>query len=274
VPLFDALRAACSNPVRHYRLPIGPLRVGDPADFIAVKDLVDFAVLQTWIGGREVARHGQTLLERVPTATPNKFAALPVGPEQLRVRASGAELRAIVVHDGQLVTSSAWVPSPISGEWAVASPGDDLLKLVVYNRYQEAPPAIAFVRGFGLKAGALASTVAHDSHNIIAVGADDAALAAAINALVANGGGISLADEAGKTAVLALPIAGLMSDRDGWEVAEAYELLDARAKALGSVLKAPYMSLSFLALLVIPSLKLSDLGLFDGEAFVFCELFR
>lgn len=188
--------------------------------------------------------------------------------------AEGAELRAIVVHDGQLVTSSAWVPTPLSGEWAVASPGDDLLKLVVYNRYQVAAPAIAFVKGFGLRQGALASTVAHDSHNIIAVGADDKALAAAINALVANGGGISVADAALKTALLALPIAGLMSDQDGWEVAEAYESLDTRAKALGSHLKAPYMSLSFLALLVIPSLKLSDQGLFDGEVFAFCELFR
>jgi len=273
-PLFDVLRAACYNPVRHYRLPIGQLRVGDPADFIAVKDLERFEVMQTWIGGREVARHGKTLLDRVPTAAPNKFAALPLLPEQLQVAAEGAELRAIVVHDGQLVTSSAWVPTPLSGEWAVASPGDDLLKLVVYNRYQVAAPAIAFVKGFGLRQGALASTVAHDSHNIIAVGADDKALAAAINALVANGGGISVADAALKTALLALPIAGLMSDQDGWEVAEAYESLDTRAKALGSHLKAPYMSLSFLALLVIPSLKLSDQGLFDGEVFAFCELFR
>lgn len=273
-PLFDVLRAACVNPVQHYRLPIGLMRIGDPADFIAVEDLVAFNVRQTWIGGREVARDGRSLLERVPTATPNKFAARPISADQLRVRAAGAELRAIVVHDGQLVTSSAWVPTPLSGEWAVASPGDDLLKLVVYNRYQEAAPAVAFVKGFGLNGGALASTVAHDSHNIIAVGADDAALAAAINALVPGGGGVSLADAAGNTDVLPLPIAGLMSDKDGWLVAEAYETLDAAAKALGSALKAPYMSLSFMALLVIPSLKLSDLGLFDGETFAFCDLFR
>jgi adenine deaminase len=272
--LFDTLRAACVNPVRHYQLPIGQLQVGDPADFIAVDDLVDFTVRQAWIGGREVAHHGQTLLEPVPTPTPNCFAAKPVAAEQLRVRAKGHELRAIVVHDGQLVTSSAWVPTPTSGEWATAAPGKDLLKLVVYNRYEPAEPALAFVQGFGLQGGALASTVAHDSHNIIAVGADDAALAAAINALVASGGGISLADAAGNTDVLPLPIAGLMSDRDGWLVAEAYETLDAGAKALGSTLKAPYMSLSFLALLVIPSLKLSDRGLFDGEAFAFCDLFR
>ncbi len=148
----------------------------------------------------------------------------------------------------------------------VSNTETDILKLAVVNRYQDAPPAIAFIKNFGLKKGAIASSVAHDSHNIIAVAADDASLCQAVNAIIASRGGICcISDET--EAVLSLPVAGLMSDKDGFEVARQYTAIDQLAKQLGSKLEAPFMTLSFMALLVIPHLKLSDKGLFDGDQF-------
>jgi adenine deaminase len=147
----------------------------------------------------------------------------------------------------------------------------DLLKIVVVNRYKSAPIAVAFVHGFGLKRGAIASSVAHDSHNIVAVGADDECLAAAIQ-LVADGrGGVSCVQQAdsNENLFLPLPVAGLMSGEDGYQVAESYTAIDQQAKKMGSTLSAPYMTLSFMGLLVIPHMKLSDKGLFDGDAFTF-----
>ncbi len=266
-----AVRAATRNPVRHYGLPVGLLREGDPADFAAVADLRDFRVLGTWIDGAAVAAEGRGLLPRLETDTPNRFAARPVAAEAFRVARGGERIRAIRALDGQLVTEAEWVDAP-AGDPVPADPGADLLKIAVVNRYADAPPAVAFVRGLGLRSGALASTVAHDSHNIVAVGADDASLARAVNALVAARGGIAVADAQGEH-VLPLPIAGLMATGDGHAVGARYEELDARAKALGSPLGAPFMTLSFLALLVIPALKLSDRGLFDGARFGFVETF-
>ncbi len=266
-----AVRAATRNPVRHYGLPVGLLREGDPADFAAVADLRDFRVLGTWIDGAAVAAEGRGLLPRLETDTPNRFAARPVAAEAFRVARGGERIRAIRALDGQLVTEAEWVDAP-AGDPVPADPGADLLKIAVVNRYADAPPAVAFVRGVGLRSGALASTVAHDSHNIVAVGADDASLARAVNALVAARGGIAVADAQGEH-VLPLPIAGLMATGDGHAVGARYEELDARAKALGSPLGAPFMTLSFLALLVIPALKLSDRGLFDGARFGFVETF-
>jgi adenine deaminase len=266
-----AVRAATRNPVRHYGLPVGLLREGDPADFAAVADLRDFRVLGTWIDGAAVAAEGRGLLPRLETDTPNRFAARPVAAEAFRVARGGERIRAIRALDGQLVTEAEWVDAP-AGDPVPADPGADLLKITVVNRYADAPPAMAFVRGVGLRSGALASTVAHDSHNIVAVGADDASLARAVNALVAARGGIAVADAQGEH-VLPLPIAGLMATGDGHAVGARYEELDARAKALGSPLGAPFMTLSFLALLVIPALKLSDRGLFDGARFGFVETF-
>jgi adenine deaminase len=257
--------------VRHYGLPVGLLREGDPADFAAVADLRDFRVLGTWIDGAAVAAEGRGLLPRLETDTPNRFAARPVAAEAFRVARGGERIRAIRALDGQLVTEAEWVDAP-AGDPVPADPGADLLKIAVVNRYADAPPAVAFVRGVGLRSGALASTVAHDSHNIVAVGADDASLARAVNALVAARGGIAVADAQGEH-VLPLPIAGLMATGDGHAVGARYEELDARAKALGSPLGAPFMTLSFLALLVIPALKLSDRGLFDGARFGFVETF-
>ena len=264
---FDVLRAACVHPVEHYGLDVGLLREGDPADFIVVDDLETLTVERTYVEGTLVAADGETHIERVPSDTPNRFAAGPVSPEAFRVPAEGDRMRIITAVDNQLVTGEDIVETPVQDGRAVADPGRDLLKMAVVNRYADANPAVAFIRGFGLDAGALASSVAHDSHNVVAVGTSDAALADAVNAVIEEGGGVSAVGA--DTHVLPLPIAGLMSDRPVEDVARRFTRLSQFVQAeLGSPLDAPFMTLSFMALLVIPQLKLSDQGLFDGDAFV------
>jgi adenine deaminase len=202
----------------------------------------------------------------------NQFNTLPKIEADFRVRATSAQIRVIEALDGELITRSLILPAKVSDGWAVADPARDLLKIAVVNRYAEAPPAVAFIRNFGLRSGAIASSVGHDSHNIVAVGCDDAALCRAVNLVIGAQGGISACDGP-REAVLPLPVAGLMSADDGYQVATAYSALDLMAKQMGSPLQSPYMSLSFMALLVIPALKLSDKGLFDGEKFEFVDLF-
>ena len=275
--LYDVLQAACVNPVEHYGLDVGLLRVGDPADFIVVDDLASFRVSATYIDGACVARDGEPLLPYRPCAPVNNFVAREVSAAELRVPCSTATVPVIGVTDGELVTERLELAPRLVGGFAEADPGRDVLKLAVVSRYASAKPgdraskpAVAFVRGVGLRSGALASSVAHDSHNVICVGADAVSMARAINAVMdARGGLVAVCGEA--VDLLPLPIAGLMSDAEGYAVAAAYTRLDARAKAMGSGLAAPFMSLSFLALLVIPKLKLSDRGLFDGEGFRFVE---
>ncbi|RMG41464.1 MAG: adenine deaminase [Candidatus Dadabacteria bacterium] len=267
-----ALKAATVNPVQHYRLPVGLLREGDPADFVVFSDLEKFQVEQTFIDGICVAECGKALLEPVQCQTPNVMACSPLNTADIKVSAESGTLRAIEVIDGELITNEIKVPAAIVNGEAVSDSGRDLLKLVVINRYRQEKPAVAFVKNFGLKKGALASTVAHDCHNIIAVGTNDNDIVSAVNGLIESGGGVSAA-EGNRLDHLALPVAGLMSAEDGHTVAELYKKLDARAKELGSTLRAPFMSLSFLALLVIPKLKLGDRGLFDGESFEFVPLF-
>jgi adenine deaminase len=266
--VFDVLRAACIHPVEHYGLPVGQLRVGDPADLILVTDLVEFSVQETWIRGECVARNGSSFIEHVEAPVINAFTATPIVAADLTLSAASETIRVIEAQDGQLVTNSVERRATIVDGSYVADPTRDLLKLVVVNRYTSAPPAIAFITGMGLQQGAIASTVAHDSHNVIAVGSDDVSIAAAINAVIAERGGVAVADADG-VHTLPLPVAGLMSTNDGYQVAERYAALDVRAKACGSHLRAPFMTLSFMALLVIPALKLSDKGLFDGTTFTF-----
>lgn len=272
IDVFSVLTAACTNPVKHYNLDVGQLKVGDPADFIVVKDLTSCEVLQTYVNGQLVAREGQSLIDSVPVKTPNNFHAHTIRPADLHISTSSDKMRVIVAHDGQLITSSEWHKVSRLAGHAVAVPADDLLKIAVVNRYSPSAPAIGFVHGFGLKEGAIASSVAHDSHNIIVVGADDASMASAINSVMESKGGIA-AVRGGEVWVLPLPVAGIMSPIDGYTVAREYQAMDRLAKSMGSTLGAPYMTLSFMALLVIPELKISDKGLFDGAQFNFCELF-
>ena len=258
--VFDVLCAACVNPVLHYKLPVGLLREGDKADFVVVDNLTSFDVLQTWINGSLVAANGKTLIDSVPVADVNKFSRVNISEGDLAVEASGL-VRVIVAHDGQLVTTEEHLP--------INAP--DVLKMCVVNRYSNAPVAVGFVKGFQIQNGALASSVAHDSHNVVAVGTSNDSIVKAVNLVIKHQGGLAVVSHEDET-ILPLPVGGLMSSGDAWEVAEQYTDIDAKAKALGSTLRAPFMTLSFMALLVIPQLKLSDKGLFDGEKFSFVPL--
>src|SRR5690625_946051 len=271
---IQVLRCACVNPVKHYKLPVGLLREGDPADFVEVSDLSELQVLKTFIDGRKVAEAGETLIPRVEVEVINNFAAKPVRAEDFRVRMEpGKRMNVIEAIDHQLVTRRIQMEPEVSDRFVVADPERDLLKLVVINRYRDVSPAIGFVKGFGLKGGAMASSVAHDSHNIVAVGTSDADLEAAVNLVIEHGGGLSFAGGLTRAQVLPLPVAGLMSPEDAYETGRRYIVLDTLVKKNGSALSAPFMTLSFMALLVIPALKLSDKGLFDGDRFEFVPLF-
>lgn len=279
MPLFNVLRAACLNPIRHYNLDVGALREGDPADFVLLEDLERFNVLGTYIRGEQVSAGGQSLIASVDAGIINRFQSRTISPEDLRYPLQKwgenepenfEQVRVIEALDGQLITNRLEIPITdlhIRDGVLEGNPEKDILKMVVVNRYQRnAPVAKAFVRNFGLRQGAIASSVAHDSHNIIAVGTSDDLLADAIRLLLDSQGGISCVIP-GDSLLLPLPIAGLMSPGDGYEVARAYTALDKMAKAAGSRLSSPFMTLSFMALLVIPHLKLSDRGLFDGDTF-------
>jgi len=271
--LFNILQVACLNPVLHYRLPVGLLREKDPADFIIVNNLKEFHVLETYINGRCVAKEGKTLINRLPVGKINNFGATPKEPDDFLVKASGKSMRVIVALDGQLVTKSEVIEAKIDPYgYIVPDIRHDVLKIAVVNRYKDEPPAMAFVKNFGIERGALASSVAHDSHNIIAIGVTDNDICKAVNLVIRHKGGLACVVD-GEERVLALPVAGLMSDDDGYIVAKEYEELEHFVKIkLRPTLTSPFMTMSFLALLVIPELKLSDKGLFDVTKFAFTPL--
>jgi len=273
IDLFKVLKAACVNPVLHYGLEVGLLRSQDPADFIVIDNPNNFKVLQTYINGQLVAENNATRIPLSQNEVINNFNTSLKTPAQFRVDvlSETARIKVIEAYDGQLITSNLEQPAKIQDGNIVSDVAADVLKIAVVNRYQDAPPAVAFIRNFGLKQGALASSVGHDSHNIIAVGVDDESLCQAVNLIIRAQGGIA-AVGSGKEKILPLPVAGIMSPIDGYEVASAYSELDAFAKELGSTLASPFMTLSFMALLVIPALKLSDKGLFNGESFTFTSV--
>jgi adenine deaminase len=280
IDLFKIILAACINPVIHYKLDVGLLREGDDADFIIAEDLINFKIKQTYINGELVAENGKSFIKSVPVTPINNFNCDTISKEQMRfsLRRWGyaepeniEQVNVIEALEGQLITNKLLYSITdfiIENEFISSNTERDLLKLVVVNRYLNAPIAKTFIKNFGLKRGAIASSVAHDSHNIVAVGVDDESLARAINLVIKEKGGVSAVSETNEM-VLGLPVAGLMSVNDGYKVAEAYTAIDAMAKELGSSLAAPFMTLSFMALLVIPHLKLSDKGLFDGDKFAF-----
>jgi len=270
--VFDVLKVACLNPITHYNMKVGQLRVGDPADFILVKDLEQFEVIQTYIDGELVAEKGKTLIPTVENNIINNFKASIKTPEDFQLKAKGNKVRVIEALDGQLITPGVEGEVLIENGLAVSNPKDDILKITVINRYEDAAPAIAFIKNFGLKEGAIASSVGHDSHNIIAVGVDDESITRAVNLLIKAKGGVSAVNQE-KEMLLPLAVGGIMSADDGYKVAETYTAIDKMSKEMGSTLQSPFMTLSFMALLVIPNLKLSDKGLFNGEEFKFVDLF-
>jgi adenine deaminase len=272
IDVMTALRCATLNPVTHYGLDVGLLRAGDPADFIVVKDLKDFEIIDVYVGGVHVADGKGTLIPAAPAQHVNHFEARPLSPDDFAVKAQGPVIRVIEAVDGQITTGSLTTAVTVSHGFVVSSVEQDILKITVVNRYKNRPPSVGFVRNFGLKRGAIASSVAHDSHNIVAVGVTDRDLARAVNLVIGCRGGLAVAAE-DLEFVLPLPVAGLMTDQEGPSVAGDYVKLQNHAKAIGSLMRAPFMTLSFMALLVIPKLKLSDRGLFDGEQFQFTSLF-
>lgn len=273
IDVFKVLQAACINPVLHYKLDVGLLREGDKADFILVKNLQDFEVIATYINGQQVAANGASLITTTPSAIINHFDCNPIDVTVLQIPAKNyinenGLIPVMKALDGELITNKLWLPPKEENGLLISDTTDDILKMAVVNRYHPAPVACCFIKNFGLQQGAIASSVAHDSHNIIAVGVTDEDLAKAINIVIATKGGISCVN-GDEQMILPLPVAGLMSTEDGYKVAESYTKITAMAKQLGSQLQAPFMTLSFMALLVIPHLKLSDKGLFDGDSFSF-----
>ncbi len=270
IDVFNVLRAACVNPVLHYKPEVGLLRKGDPADFIVVKDLEKFEVLQTYIDGELVADNGKSLIISQQAGLINHFECSKKNSSDFAVPFNNETKKRTVIEalDGQLITNKFLSNPTVVDNKIVSDPENDILKIVVVNRYSNAPIAKAFIKNFGLQQGAIASSVAHDSHNIVAVGISDEIICKAVNLVIEKKGGISCVSETNEM-VLALPVAGLMTNNDGYAVAEAYTAIDAMAKRLGSRLSAPFMTLSFMALLVIPHVKLSDKGLFDADKFQF-----
>ena len=265
---IDVIRIASYNPVKHYKLDVGLLQKGDKADFLVTDNLTDLNILSTYINGIEVSRNEKPLFERIETTgIINNFNAEKLTVEAIRVEVTGKKLRVILVDDGQLFThSTLHLPEILDGN-VISDTQNDVLKLVVYNRYHPSKPAVGFIKNIGLKRGAMASTVSHDSHNIVAVGATDADIVKAINILIDNKGGIVACDSQ-TTCLLALPVAGLMSAESGEVISEKYKQADALVKSFGSTL----MTVAFMSLLVIPKLKLSDKGLFDGKTYTFTNL--
>ncbi len=270
--LFDILQCACVNPVRHYQLGVGLLQKGDPADFIMVEDLDRMEVSATWINGEIVSVKGRALFQAAQAKPINRFHTAPITAKQLQVNPCGSQMKVIEVTDGRIVTGAGRHPVPVDSTVIEADPLADLLKILVHNRYQPALPAIAFVRGFGLKQGAMASSIAHDSHNIIAIGVSDLDLARAVNLLQKSWGGICFVNGEEEKR-MELPVAGLMGLDSCEEMARQYSALERRVKENGCLLQTPFMTMSFLALPVIPALKITDLGLFDGERFEPTDLF-
>lgn len=270
--LYHVLRASSYNVVKHYNLPIGLLQLGDNADFIEVDNLKDFTILKTYIDGELVAENGKSNIKSFDAPIVNKFHCSPKQPADFQLKAEGDKIRVIEVLDGQLITNELYTEAFSKNGFAESNIEEDILKIAVVNRYSDAPIATAFIKNVGLRLGAIASCVAHDCHNIVVVGTNDEDMCKAVNAIIKAKGGISLATKT-EELVLELPIAGIMTNRAAEDVAAAYIKLDRRAKELGSKLRAPYMSLSFMALLVIPELKLSDKGLFNGKSFQFTDVF-
>ena len=269
--LMDVLRAASLNAVRHYRLNVGLLQLGDDADFIVVDNFNDFNVMETYVKGRLMAKQGRTCMQYRKEEACNRFHAVPIVPEDLVITDEGKNIKVISCMEGNLITNTILAAPKVVEGRLVSDTTRDILKIVVLNRYRPSKPSVAFINHFGLKRGAIATSVAHDSHNIVAVGCSDEDIARAINLLILTKGGMVACSDS-EFALLPLPIAGLMSLEEGWQVAEDYERADRLAHQFGCTLYSPFMTLSFMALLVIPELKMSDRGLFDVTRFQFTSL--
>ncbi len=274
--IFDVLRAACVHPVEHYQMKTGLLREGDQADFIEIDNPENFNIQKTYINGVLVAENGESKIPDLRSPHLNNFTCKPTQPSDFEISLPEGKstVKVIEAIDGQLITrETVWSPDTDSGIISTDTE-KDILKIAVINRYREAPVSVALVKGFGIKGGAIASSVAHDSHNIIVVGTDDKSMSEAANEIIRNKGGLA-AHFQNRIHSISLPIGGIMTDGDGYEVGNQYAFLDQCVKReMGCTLRSPFMTLSFMALLVIPSLKISDLGLFNTHEFSFISMFE
>jgi adenine deaminase len=271
IDVFKVLQAACVNPVKHYNLEVGLLQKDDFADFIIVDNLKEFNVLETYINGELVAKNGKSFVKPVDFEVLNNFNTNKKNIADFRFDSSAKKINVIEALDGELVTNKIEAAAFIEDGNLISNTETDVLKMTVVNRYKNEVPSIAFIKNFGLKEGAIASSVGHDSHNIIAVGVSDEMICKAVNLIIENRGGVCAVNQS-EEKIVSLPVAGIMSDLSAEEIGKQYAALDKMAKQMGSKLRSPYMTLSFMALLVIPSLKLSDKGLFDGTSFKFTSL--
>ncbi len=266
--LFDILTIASINPKEHYSLDVGQLQIGDKADFIEIDNLENFNILKTFIDGKIVSENSKSKIDSIQVEPLNNFHAQTTQASDFIFKNNCKKLKVIQVIDHELFTLEKEYNIEENTHFS-ADLKNDILKIVVLNRYEKTTPSISFINGFNLSQGAIASSVAHDSHNIIAVGCSDEEISKAINLLISSKGGVT-AVHGEKTVHLPLEVAGIMSHNDAFEVAEQYAKLDTFVKEeLNSSLSAPFMTLSFMALLVIPEIKLSDKGLFDGRTFNF-----
>ena len=271
--LYNLLRCCTLHPVEHYTLDVGLLRVGDPADFIVIDNPESFSVLATYIDGEVVYENGQTAFSRQSNAPVNIFRTTKITLASIRLEKQGRKVRVIEAIDGELLTNSFTAELPVEDNCIVTDVVCDILKIVVLNRYDEkAQPVVGFIKGFNLKKGAIATSIAHDSHNIIAVGVHDQDIVSAVNEIIDARGGMSVVGE-GICKTLPLEYAGLMTATKGEKVANQYNAINQQTKSFGCTLSAPFMTLSFMALLVIPSLKIGDKGLFDGDRFQLTSVF-
>jgi len=271
--LFDTIYAATITPIEHYNLPLGKLRIGDPADFILVNNLEDFEVIETHIQGRLVYKDGNVQFSQ-PNEKPDNFIFRDKFIGDLSVIATGSKMHLIEAIDGELLTKNLLIDAPVEqGNEVFANPQNDILKIVLLDRYSNTLPQVAFIKGFGLKKGALAASIAHDSHHIVAVGCDDISLKASLKWVVSNRGGLCFFNgEEGDG--LQLPYFGLMTDENGEKVSRVYEQLNQKVKEFGCSLESPFMTASFMALTVIPEIKINHNGLFDSINFKTISLFE
>jgi adenine deaminase len=269
--IFDIIRSATINPAEHYRLESGLLRQGDSADFILVDNLSEMNVRETWIKGKKVFEDGKVMFKYKKGTPVNTFNCSKVDEAEIRIKNSKQEIRVMVAEEGELLTRETHI-SPGASEYLNADTGNDILKIVVKDRYKDSAPAVGFIKGFGLKRGAFASSIAHDSHNIISVGTNDKDIVSSINEIVRLKGGLAVSDR-GNIKSIKLNIGGIMTNRSCDKIATDYTNLNHLVNSLGCTMKAPFMTLSFMALLVIPDLKIGDRGLFDVKKFEPVSLF-
>jgi len=271
--IFNVLRAASMNAMQHYSLNLGLLRPGDQADFVIVDNLEEINVLATYIDGAPVYKNATVLIPSVSTELVNSFAWRNISMEDLIIVKASNRMMVIEAIDGTLLTRKNIVQLPDAMKEVKSDVEGDILKIAVVNRYDpDLQPAIGFIRGFGINRGAIGSSIAHDSHHVICVGASDQAMVETINWIFNHKGGIA-AHDGNELKGLTLPIAGLMTTEPIEKVGTSYLDLNRITIDMGTKLHAPFMTLSFMALLVIPSLKIGDRGLFDVDSFSFSPLF-